>query len=427
MVKLVIFGASGDLTRRKLVPALSEIAVPGLEIIAYARSPLENTYHDMLRESHEYTEEFLSSVRYIAGAYDRLDGLADVLDEDTVCYLSLPPHTYAGILEQLARYKLRAVGVEKPFGTSLEAFSEISQHCKGNVCFIDHYLLKPATLALPRILAGDRGIANVLDRKYVSRVEAYFNESIGIEGRASYDSIGCIKDVIQNHLVVCLAVLLASAQTGAAETRPSTRAEIERCMAIDAARSLCGQYRGYTEEIESSSATETFACLPLAIDTPAWRGVPFVLAGGKALKEKRTAVVFTLRADAHDEILNSLLHKDDAAETKHISGMQLIFSFAPEPEISLIVSADGQEQRHVLVPSAEFKRLVAAHYRGGADYGIVFTGLLTGDAFPHCNNEEIQTLWKLFDPVLGDKRLDFTYEQGVAFPAPAESLVCSLE
>lgn len=428
MKKLVIFGASGDLAKRKLMPALSNIERLGAEVIAYARSPLKDTYHEELRKFHDYQSDFPETVRYIQGTYDNLEELRNIVDEDTIYYFSIPPELYYDLLKKLADLKFSVVGIEKPFGTSHESFLKLAGLGTDKTYFIDHYLLKPLIVAIPKILFDNQRLASLLNKRYIEYVEACFNEEMVAEGRAYYDKAGCIKDVIQSHLVVCLATVLTARHDAAPEQESSIRSKTIECMSIDDSRCIYGHYEGYADEFSHSTNTETFAILPLSVDNETWEGVPFVLIGGKGLHKKVTQISLTVR-NAHISEFLGLLDDADQKEIQpsEIREMRLCFNIAPFSKVTLDIRLETTEKSYTMYSSQMIEEIMYDKYKDNRDHEIVFEKLFSKNSFCCCKMREVSALWRLFDKVLKQKKDLICYERDVELPAEAKSLVDSIK
>ncbi|KAI5176658.1 glucose-6-phosphate 1-dehydrogenase, partial [Pancytospora epiphaga] len=336
MKELIIFGASGDLAKRKLMPALSNISSKDLQVIAYARSPLEDTYAKELMKFHKYETDFPSRVKYVQGEYDNLEKLREMVGNDTICYFSLPPEVYKDLLVKAAHLGFGAIGLEKPFGTSQESFQELASTGIENVYFIDHYLLKPLIVAIPEVFTEDSRLWELLHSKNISSVEAYFCEELGLEGRIYYDKTGCVADVLQNHLAVCLATILAGPKDIMDDTKYSNRLRIIECMSIELDGCLYGQYEGYESDLNAPSLTETFALLPLIINNKNWKDVPFSLIGGKSLKRKGTEIIFNIKISQIQQFIDILpINERSAIAAEEIVGGSVVFNIAPESEVYL--------------------------------------------------------------------------------------------
>ncbi len=319
---LVLFGLTGDLGEKKLFPAIVELARAGLltgPVIGVGRS--ERTDDDLWRMLIDATGDEGRSLRgdldlgYLAG--DSADettyrALADRLGDVRcpVVYAALPPDLFAGVATGLDAAGLadRArLVVEKPFGRDAagarELFDRLAVSIAPDRIFaVDHFLAKSSVENLLAFREGNPMIEAALRRGVVKRVELTMAESFGVDGRGSfYDGVGALRDVVQNHLLQTLAVLLMeppgdrSAQA-LADARSDLLAAIRP---IDPARTVRGQFDGYLDidGVDDDSATETYLAVELFVDSDRWRGVPVFLRTGKELAESYTEAVITFAED----------------------------------------------------------------------------------------------------------------------------------
>ena len=386
---VVVFGASGDLAKRKLMPALGRVAAENkIRVIAYARSDLKQKYAQVLREFEDYDGDFPEQVEYVRGDYADLSGLRELTNGNTVFYFSVPPEVYGVLLSQLAQMDYKGIAIEKPFGTDRDSFRSLPDLGRG-MYFVDHYLLKSLMVAVPTIRAGSTDILQLLTGKYVSRVDSVFFERLGAEGREYFDNTGCVKDVMQNHLATCLATLLSVCGPAVVST---DRTSIIRSMNFSIDGCVFGQYQGYTEEFGRASSTETFAMIPFAVNDPRWNGVRFTMACGKALSRKRTEVIFWIRNEAAEEFLGLLpeyCRCDDTAD------LRVVFNIAPDESVTLCSNS-----RKMTLYSKEFvEGAMQKAYGPLRGHEIVFSSLLSGAHFDSMQHDEIAALWDLFDPI----------------------------
>jgi glucose-6-phosphate 1-dehydrogenase len=358
---LVIFGASGDLTRRKLLPALYNLAEDKLlpdafAVLGVARSPMpEDAFRTQMRERVAEAEgEPLAGalwkrlgdrLHYVSGEfhdhslYTRLKETLGDLDRrygtpgNYLFYLAVPPELFGEIARHLADVALtrqqdgrwRRVIVEKPFGYDLESAralnAELSRGLdESQIYRIDHYLGKETVQNILAFRFGNGIFEPIWNRRYVDHVQMTVAEEVGIEGRgAYYDKAGALRDMVQNHMFQLLTLV-------AMEPPISFRAEDvrdEKVKVLNAIPPLAdddvrrdvvrGQYAGYRKEknVDPASATETFVAMRLVLENWRWAGVPFYLRTGKCLAQRLTEIAvqfkrapFTLFRETPVECLN---------------------------------------------------------------------------------------------------------------------------
>jgi glucose-6-phosphate 1-dehydrogenase len=324
---LVLFGATGDLDKRKLFPALYHLERRGqltVPVIGVARS--DWTDADFQARAVESIEAAVDDPdpAVIARLRDRLDliqgdysdratwqSLADTLDRHgshvAVYYMAIPPTMFPRVAESLRSVGLQDRGrivVEKPFGRDLSSAQELNDTLHSifpeeRIFRIDHYLGKEAVEDLLVFRFSNMLLDPIWNRRYVRSVQVTMAESIGVEGRGSfYDSVGAIRDVFQNHLLQVVALLAMEPPVGAdASFLQDEKAKVLAAMTpIDPRELIRGQYEGYRDEpgVAEGSTVETFAAATLYIESWRWAGVPWHVRVGKGLAANVTEAVIEL-------------------------------------------------------------------------------------------------------------------------------------
>lgn len=319
-----LFGSTGDLAQKKIMPALFKLfrekrLPPQFAIIAFSRRPWDEImFRDFLRPflaDMPEREDFLKQVTYSDGtfhdlaAYTKLQNLIQKKEQamgpsEKLFYLAVQPEFYETITSGLADAHsleniMSRIMVEKPFGQSeasakkLEATFEKSIKPE-QLLRVDHYLAKEGIRIMVEQKQKAAHLASLLNNKHVISVHARIFEAIGIEGRGDfYEPIGALLDVGQNHLLEMLASFLADPQ---AKNHFQARAEALRSLKVTGVPVL-GQYEGYLKEKEVSPAshTETYFKLTLESSLPVWKNVPFIIEAGKAMAEKKADIVVKLK------------------------------------------------------------------------------------------------------------------------------------
>jgi glucose-6-phosphate 1-dehydrogenase len=325
---LVLFGATGDLAKRKLFPALYHLERHGglhVPVVGVARSDWDDDrFREQARNAIEKAcdepnadvlDGLLRRMRLVGGDYSSLETfsmLAQLLDEvNSTCavfYLAIPPAAFPNICQSLAAVGLHERGrvvVEKPFGRDLDSARELNRVLhqafpEERIFRIDHYLGKESVEDLLVFRFSNSLLEPIWNRNHVACVQVTMAERIGVEGRgAFYDTVGAIRDVIQNHVLQVVTLLAMEPPVGP-DARHLADEKAKVLMAtrpIDPAGVVKGQYRGYTDEsgVARGSLTETFAAVRLDIDSWRWAGVPFYVRAGKALAENATEAVVELK------------------------------------------------------------------------------------------------------------------------------------
>jgi glucose-6-phosphate 1-dehydrogenase len=350
---LVIFGVTGDLSRKKLMPAVYDLANRGLlpagfGLVGFARrdwksQDFEKVVHDSVREfartpwSEDVWGQLSKGIRFVAGdfdddaAFDQLKASINELDmergtgENHAFYLSIPPRSFPKVTEQLARSGLaaskpgsfRRVVIEKPFGSNLASARQLNEVVEAvfpadSVFRIDHYLGKETVQNILAMRFANQLYEPIWNSDYIDHVQITMAEDIGVGGRAGYyDGIGAARDVIQNHLLQLLA--LTAMEQPKSFAASDLRSEKEKVLAAVrvpddiASHTAKGQYLagwqggeqvdGFLQEdgIDPESRTETYAAMRLDIENPRWQGVPFYLRAGKRLGRRVTEIAVVLK------------------------------------------------------------------------------------------------------------------------------------
>ncbi|MFW6115460.1 MAG: glucose-6-phosphate dehydrogenase [Chloroflexota bacterium] len=466
---IVIFGASGDLTRRKLVPALHtlscrELLAPETHVIGVARSEYsdeafrERLYEGIVQHSRaasgpedtcQLWPDFSKNYAYLSGdlseldTYRRLGKRLDELDREydtrgcVLFYLAVPPTVYPMIIERLGRSGLnrseegwRRVIVEKPFGHDLESARGLNDEIhqvfeESQVYRIDHYLGKETVQNIMSLRFANAIFEPLWNRNYVDHVQISVTEPGGVGHRAEYyEQAGVLRDMFQNHLMQLLT-LTALEPPVAFE---ATALRDEKAKVLKAVSpitgSVRGQYRRYRDEegIPSDSETATYAALQLWVDNWRWRGVPFYLRSGKGLSLKSTEIAIEFRCVPH------LMF--EVAEEQDISPDVLSLCIQPNEGIHLRFQAkEPGGGMHTRPVAMEFHH--AEHFGAGAlpdAYERLLLDALKGDASLFARADEIELAWSLIDPVLerweGDDPPPLAfYETGTWGPSEADQLL----
>ena len=321
---LVLFGATGDLAKRKLFPALYDLERHGnldIPVIGVARSDwTDETFRKNARESileahpdadGDTIKPLMKLLDLICGDYaDQAtwDTLRDTLDkhkaEQAVFYMAIPPTMFPEVASRLASVGLNDRGrivVEKPFGRDLASAQELnatlhSVFPEERIFRIDHYLGKESVEDLLVFRFSNTLLEPIWNRRYVRSVQVTMSETIGVEGRGSfYDGVGAIRDVLQNHLLQVVSLMAMEPPAGP-ESRflQDEKAKVLAAMKpIDPANLVRGQYVGYRDEpgVAPDSSMETFAAARIEIDSWRWAGVPWYVRVGKGLTNAATEAV----------------------------------------------------------------------------------------------------------------------------------------
>src|SRR6202163_1020338 len=372
---IVIFGANGDLTKRKLIPALYRLAYerrlpPTASIIGTSRTPMSDDefrskMHDSVKqflEDSPFDEErwggFAKNLHYVGG--DLSDGglYAAIKDKLTALrrtnvlyYLSTQPSYYGEVVERLGAVGLgrsslegwQRIVVEKPFGHDLKSARELNERIhsvfdEADVYRIDHYLGKETVQNILAFRFGNGIFEPLWNRRYVNHVQITAAESIGVEGRgAYYQEAGAVRDMIQNHL---LQVMATVAMEPSAEYEPDAvrdeRAKLLRSIRIMRPQevplyTVAGQYAGFRHEpgVDPASQAPTYAAATFYVDNWRWAGIPFYIRSGKRLPKRTTEIAIQYNTAPH-----AMFNPDAGGVTMRPN--LLILRIQPEEGISLL-------------------------------------------------------------------------------------------
>ena len=325
---LVLFGATGDLAKRKLFPALYDLERHGkldIPVIGVARSDwTDETFRKNAHESilgarpdadENAIKPLMKLMDLICGDYSdpaTWETLRETLDkhksQNAVFYMAIPPSMFPEVAERLASVGLNSRGrivVEKPFGRDLQSAQELnatlhSVFPEERIFRIDHYLGKESVEDLLVFRFSNTLLEPIWNRRYVRSVQVTMSETIGVEGRGSfYDDVGAIRDVLQNHLLQVVALLAMEPPAGP-ESRflQDEKAKVLAAMEpIDPHCLVRGQYIGYRDEpgVDPHSTVETYVATRLMIDSWRWAGVPWYVRVGKAMPHAVTEAIVELR------------------------------------------------------------------------------------------------------------------------------------
>lgn len=447
---IVLFGVTGDLARKKLMPAVYDLAnrgllPPGFALVGFARrdwaqQDFAKVVHDSVKEyartefREEVWEQMLTGIRFVSGSFDD-DASFDVLKQTLEAldaeqgtmgnhcfYLSIPPASFPVVTQQLRRSGLatakgeswRRVVIEKPFGSDLTTARELNDVVESvfppdSIFRIDHYLGKETVQNILALRFANQLFEPLWNAEHVDHVQITMAEDIGVGGRAGYyDGIGAARDVIQNHLLQLMA--LTAMEEPISFNADDLRSEKEKVLAAvrlpaDLAMSTArGQYGsgwqggeyvpGFLEEegMNPQSTTETYAAMRLDIGTRRWAGVPFYLRAGKRLGRRVTeiAVVFK-RAPQY-------LFADH--QTSALGQNALVIRVQPDEGVTIRfgskVPGAGMQVRDVTMDFGYGHAFTEASPEA---YERLILDVLLGDPPLFPRHEEVELSWKILDPI----------------------------
>ena len=477
---LVIFGATGDLAHRKLLPALYNLAHEGalperFELIGVARS--ERPHEDFRETARESIARFsrrkpdpdvlaglTADMRYVAGTFDdekvygELDRTLREFDEraghrlNRVFYCSTAPTFFPVIADKLGAAGLYQVDnaqtrvvIEKPFGYDLASARKLNADLlevfdESQVFRIDHYLGKETVQNLMALRFANALFEPVWNRNFVDNVQITAAEDIGIEGRAGYyENAGALRDLVQNHMMQLLALLTMEPPSSfeANRVRDEKVKVLEAIVPPDvdqvASMAFRAQYTqgvvggtpvpGYRQEdgVAPDSRTETYAALRLHVSNWRWSGVPFYLRTGKRLARKLTEIAVTLKPVPHVAF--------QTTGSVGVQANQIILTVQPDEGVSVSLGAKIPGTRMRIRPvNMEFHYGTSFLSESPEAYERLILDVMRGDATLFTRNDEIEALWAIIDPILTAWHADTEspipeYAGGTAGPREADRLL----
>jgi glucose-6-phosphate 1-dehydrogenase len=448
---VVMFGASGDLARRKLMPALYDLAfhaclAPRFRLLGFARTKMSDddfrkSAGEALPKGNEEgadesrKSEFLKNLRYFSGDYDNADSfqqLSKRLDEldaegdlngNRLFYLATPPEVYPHVVQHLKKANLNKpksekswtrIIIEKPFGRDLVSARQLNNTVldafdESQVYRIDHYLGKETVQNMLVFRFGNGIFEPLWNRNYIDSVQITAAESLGVERRAAfYETAGALRDMIQSHVLQLTSLTAMEAPA----TFDATAVRNEKIKVLQSMRPFTpesvwktvvrGQYGpgeiggksvvGYRQEpgVKPDSATDTFVALKLFVDNWRWSGVPFYLRSGKRLAKPHTEVAILFKNAPH------MVFRGENTETN-----SLVLNIQPDEGISLSFGAKTPgAQMHIRPVKMDFEYKDTFGGSTRPAYATLINDCIRGDATLFDRADSVEAAWALVDPII---------------------------
>jgi len=441
---LVLFGVTGDLAHKLIFPALYAMAkrgalkvpVIGVAFPKWSLARLHKRVKDSLKQAggiddQKALDHLLSLLSYVSGDYN---------DEKTYItlkkalgkarhpahYLAIPPALFEKVIQGLGTAGLAAgarVIVEKPFGRDLASAQELNRIAhsvfpEDSIFRIDHYLGKEAIMNILYFRFANSFLEPIWNRNYIASVQITMSENFGVEKRGSfYETAGCLRDVIQNHLfqIVALLAMEPPAYRGFGAVHSEKAKVFQAMRPLHPDDLVRGQYAGYRKEadVAKNSDVETFCALKLFIDSWRWEGVPWYLRSGKYLAEKAVEVLVELKPPPQ------ALFADSVPAVGRANYLR--FRLSPNSAVALAarVKSKGQE----FIGEQQELYLIEEEPNEETPYQRLLGDAMAGDGALFTREDSVEAAWAVVEPVLKKHQRAISYKRGGWGPKEADALI----
>ncbi|MGH7184018.1 MAG: glucose-6-phosphate dehydrogenase [Nitrospiraceae bacterium] len=441
---LVLFGVTGDLAHKMILPALYamtrrgvlDIPVIGVAATKWSLAQLREHATDSIQqagkiEDRDAFDRFLSLLQYVGGDYNdpgTFSSLKQALDNARrpAHYLAIPPSLFTTVIRELGAAGLAdqaRVIVEKPFGRDLASARELNRIARSvfpedSIFRIDHYLGKEAIMNILYFRFANSFLEPIWNRNCVASVQITLAEDFGVKGRGTfYESAGCLRDVIQNHMFQIVALLAmeppAYQSYGAVHSEKAKVFQAMRPLQQDDV--VRGQYAGYRREpgVAKESDVETFCALRLFIDSWRWEGVPWYLRSGKCLSATAAEVLVELKPPPQRLF-------DDS---RPVAGRANYLRFRLSPTSAVALAARVKLAGKEFIGDQRELYLLEEQPGAEAPYERLLSDAMAGDGALFTREDSVEAAWAVVDPVLKTHHQVCLYQQGSWGPQEADTLI----
>ena len=441
---LVLFGITGDLAYKKLFPALHDLERDqdlDFPVIGVARSDwtievLRQRAEDSMREHVADLDEdamrtILDRLEYVQGDYNdqaTFDRLNELLSDCSrpMAYLAIPPSLFDEVVEGLATIGANRRGggvvVEKPFGRDTQSATELDQLLQATfdeelIYRIDHFLGKETVLDVMLFRLANPVLDTLLHRHHVDHIQITMQEDFGIDGRGGfYDSVGAMRDVVQNHLLQVMALILAEPPVSDdAEALRDEKSKVLRALRpIKPEEMVRGQYVGYldVDQIDPESTTETFVSLVANVETWRWSGVPIHIRAGKAMHETRTEISVVFKRPPLS------LYRSDGMHAPPPNTLRFRIKPGERIDLGIQLKKPGEQiETEGVHMTYEWDPVKGRHTEA---YARLLGDAIKGDRTLFARSDSVIAAWRAVQPLLDEPGPVHTYEPGSQGPPEAE-------
>ncbi|NOX77243.1 MAG: glucose-6-phosphate dehydrogenase [Gammaproteobacteria bacterium] len=443
---LVVFGVTGDLAHKKIFPALYAMAkrgalnvpVLGVAVSPWSLAQLRQHARDAIEKSGESDdgpamEHFLSLLGYVGGDYNdpgTFKALKIALGDARrpAHYLAIPPALFATVVIGLGAADLAEqarVIVEKPFGRDLASAQELNRilrsvFAEDAIFRIDHFLGKEAIMNILYFRFANTFLEPIWNRNYVANVQITLSEAFGVQGRgAFYESVGCLRDVVQNHLfqIVALLAMEPPAHQGFGAVHAEKHKIFQAMRPLDPDDLVRGQYVGYRQEpgVTEGSDVETFCALRLFIDSWRWQGVPWYLRSGKCLAGTVAEILVELKPPPQRLFDDSI----------PVNGRANYLRFRLSPRTAVALAARVKRAGKTFTGDQRELFLLDEQPDKESPYERLLGDAMAGDGALFAREPCLEATWAVVGPVLDEHHPAVPYQAGSWGPEAADALIAT--